>query len=95
MPGRAAEDMYADVLAAEESGVRESLERILACGNLRWRLLAPVGDPADVLWSVANEVGADLIVTGRHGGSLLRGLLQGSVSNRIVHHSDRPVLVVP
>ncbi len=53
------------------------------------------GDPADVLVAVAAEQEADLIVVGSRGLSGLRGLLAGSTSTKLIHLSDRPVVVIP
>ena len=44
---------------------------------------------------VADEVDASLIVTGTHGTTAVQSDLLGSVSNALVHHARRPVLVVP
>jgi nucleotide-binding universal stress UspA family protein len=44
---------------------------------------------------VANEVDATLIVTGTHGNTAVQSGLLGSVSNALVHHARRPVLLVP
>jgi nucleotide-binding universal stress UspA family protein len=44
---------------------------------------------------VADEVDATLIVTGTHGSTAVQSGLLGSVSNALVHHAHRPVLVVP
>jgi len=44
---------------------------------------------------VAGENDVGLIVIGSRGRSGLRAVLLGSVSNGVVHHADRPVLVVP
>ena len=45
--------------------------------------------------NVADEIDAALIVTGTHGATAVQSNLLGSVSNALVHHSRRPVLVVP
>ena len=44
---------------------------------------------------VADEVDAGLIVVGTRGHSGLQSLMIGSVANGVVHHSERPVLVIP
>jgi nucleotide-binding universal stress UspA family protein len=44
---------------------------------------------------VADRVHADCIVIGTHGVTPVQSELLGSVSNAVVHHSRRPVLVVP
>jgi nucleotide-binding universal stress UspA family protein len=44
---------------------------------------------------VAEDIDADLIVAGTHGTTAIRDDALGSVSGALVHHSHRPVLVVP
>lgn len=44
---------------------------------------------------VAGEIDAELIVIGTRGATAVQTALLGSVSNAVVHHSERPVLVVP
>ncbi|RVW01745.1 universal stress protein [Rhodococcus spongiicola] len=43
----------------------------------------------------ANELDADIIVTGTRGTTGLRSLLQSSVADHVLRHSHRPVLIVP
>jgi nucleotide-binding universal stress UspA family protein len=52
-------------------------------------------DIAAVILSVATDVDADVIVLGTRGLSGVKSLVLGSVSRAVLHHADRPVLVVP
>ena len=54
-----------------------------------------LGGPAHVLAEIADEVGADLILTGSRGHSAIGGVLLGSVPQRLLHIAHQPVLVVP
>jgi nucleotide-binding universal stress UspA family protein len=51
--------------------------------------------PAHEIAAVARDVHADLIVAGSRGHTAIGGLLLGSVTNRLLHISPCPVLVVP
>jgi nucleotide-binding universal stress UspA family protein len=44
---------------------------------------------------VADELTAELIVCGTHAATAVESNPLGSVSNALVHHSARPVLIVP
>lgn len=51
--------------------------------------------PAEALIEIGDERDARMIIVGSHGESQLKGMLLGSTANRLLHLSDRPVLVVP
>ena len=51
--------------------------------------------PAKALVELADERDARLIVVGTHGEGPIRGALLGSTPHKLLHISDRPVLVVP
>jgi nucleotide-binding universal stress UspA family protein len=94
LPDHAAEDMYADVLDRAEEAVRDGAGRALDHRDLRWKVVSREGEPASVLCAMAHELGASFVVAGRRGWSTAGELLLGSVSNRLVHRSDCPVLLV-
>jgi nucleotide-binding universal stress UspA family protein len=51
-------------------------------------------DPADALLSVADEVGASMIVVGSKGMHGARRLALGNVPNKVSHHARCNVLIV-
>jgi nucleotide-binding universal stress UspA family protein len=53
------------------------------------------GDAADAILQHADDVGADLIVTGSHGHGLIGRMLIGSVATKIVRSTSISVLGVP
>jgi nucleotide-binding universal stress UspA family protein len=57
-------------------------------------LHAVPGDAADVLVSVATEVGGDLIVVGNRGMGGVRRFILGSVPNKVSHHCPCSLLIV-
>lgn len=53
-----------------------------------------VGRPDEVLVTLAEQEGHDLIVIGTHGRSGLARVLMGSVADRVLRHAPCPVLTV-
>ncbi len=83
-------------------GHRDDIERLLrldwcaALANdreLRWRAELAYGSPADVLMKMGTGLDASFVVVGSRGVGDEQAL--GSTSHHVVHHCDRPVVVVP
>jgi nucleotide-binding universal stress UspA family protein len=53
-----------------------------------------VGEPADEILRVSDELGADLIVVASHGRGFLGRVVAGSVADRIARASSVPVMLV-
>ena len=53
------------------------------------------GNVEEMILKVAGEINADLIVMGTRTHSALSKMFLGSSAQRVMHHSDRPVLIVP
>src|SRR5438477_334580 len=53
-----------------------------------------LGAPATEICRAADELDADLIVLGTHGRTGLRHAILGSVAEKVVRHSKRPVLTI-
>ncbi|MEP7142749.1 MAG: universal stress protein [Ferruginibacter sp.] len=53
------------------------------------------GDCADAILKAANDLKADVIVMGTHSRSGLDKLLMGSIAEKVLHHSDIPLFIIP
>jgi nucleotide-binding universal stress UspA family protein len=53
-----------------------------------------VGQAAEVIARLANELSCDLIVMGTHGRSGIAWLVMGSVASRVLHLAACPVMLV-
>jgi nucleotide-binding universal stress UspA family protein len=53
------------------------------------------GNPSDELLRYSKELGTDILVIGSIGRTGLSKFLLGSVAEKVVRHSDVPVMVVP
>ncbi len=72
----------------------EALERVRAQGvEVEAELLDE--RPTEALLTLAEKHDARAIVVGSYGESPIRGALLGSVPHKLLHLSERPVLVVP
>jgi nucleotide-binding universal stress UspA family protein len=106
LPGRTIESSHPLAPAAEEfdASAREAAERVAADGA---GIAAEAGFDAEPLavesrrgvWQpiveLAEERGARAVIVGSQGLSRVKSALLGSVSNGLVNHCRRPVIVVP
>lgn len=79
------------------AGLREQAEKLSGEGVEASVETAAIvlGGPAHAIEEIAKKADADLIVVGTRGHSAVAGLLLGSVTHRLLHVADRPVLSVP
>ena len=84
-----------ETLGAIEELARKRTAQALDPLDIPWTLQVRAGDPAAELEQAAAEQGADLIVVGSQGHTVVERLLLGSVSTRLTHQAQRPVMVVP
>ncbi|MEJ6397164.1 universal stress protein [Yoonia sp. 208BN28-4] len=88
-----------------ESDVQEAAQKVLdegkalaaraGCEVADENAIVRRGDSADELLAVAQQIKADLIVTGRRGLGNIAGLVMGSTSQRVAHLAHCAVLSVP
>jgi nucleotide-binding universal stress UspA family protein len=80
--------------AHQQQLLAAAAEHARACGLPAPSLRAEVGLPANEIVRVADELGVDQIVMGTHGKGSLGSLFLGSVAQRVLHLTQRPVLLV-
>jgi len=96
--------MFSDVqmardLTAEEIK-REHSELLAMSSHLRQegvnaQAILLSGNAARLILDKASELGAEIIILGSHGHGLLHKALLGSVSESVMQHADRNVMIVP
>jgi nucleotide-binding universal stress UspA family protein len=90
-----AEEKEREHLERQSQGLLETqLEHIRAVGASAAQLHQRFGRPDEEIISLAEELGARLIVLGSRGRGGVRRALMGSVSDSVVRHAHCPVLVV-
>lgn len=65
------------------------------CVELVSNIIVRVGYPTEEILNVADEEGCDLIILGTHGKGFLKRTFLGSVSNAVLHRTQKPVLLIP
>jgi nucleotide-binding universal stress UspA family protein len=69
-------------------------ERVADAGAAVRETHLVMDSPVDAILDLGEEIGADLLVVGSRGHGTLGRLILGSVSEGVVHHATRPVLVL-
>ena len=63
--------------------------------GVRFRAEIVEDEPPQAVMTVADREHADMIVVGRRGRGTFAEALLGSVSHRLAHHAQRPVVIIP
>jgi len=64
-------------------------------GDKTIQTIVKEGDFADSILETASELHADIIVVGSHSRKWLENVLMGSVTEKVLHNSKIPLLIVP
>jgi nucleotide-binding universal stress UspA family protein len=100
--GYAPPGIWGGEIADHEEAIEELGERVLGGARrqaaekgikVREELVPKRG--VEALIEVADAREARMIVVGSFGESALKGIILGSTTNKLLHLTDRPVLVVP
>lgn len=82
-------------LAEQQAAEGAELARAAGLQDVTHRAVADNESIWQTIVDVADELDASLIVTGSRGLAEVRSVLLGSVSNHVLHHAHRPLLIVP
>jgi len=85
-------------MITEKIDNKESQERLIKeykdKGVLKLEIKEIVGDPASEIINEAQEGDYDLVIMRTHGMGATKRFMLGSVTNKVVHHIKKPILVV-
>jgi nucleotide-binding universal stress UspA family protein len=73
----------------------EEIATALRAEGIETHILVTGSRPAETIIDVSEEKDVDVIMLSTHGQGGLDSLLVGSVADRVVQHTHRPVLLVP
>jgi nucleotide-binding universal stress UspA family protein len=74
--------------------LKEQTELVARAGATVTETYLEMDSPVDAILDLSEEIGADLTVVGSRGHGPVERLLLGSISEGVVHHATRPVLVL-
>jgi nucleotide-binding universal stress UspA family protein len=86
-------DVATRISQASQEGLQGALDKRKNCGVAMSAILRD-GPPADEIASVADAIGADLVVLGTHGRRGLRRAIMGSVAEEVIRACRCPVLTI-
>jgi nucleotide-binding universal stress UspA family protein len=99
LPGYAAmpglKDNLMELMLKEGGEAMEEIEEMALGAGVAYEETMAKGDPSEELLKLSSHFGFDLIVMGATGRSGLKKFLLGSVAEKVVRHSQVPVLIVP
>jgi nucleotide-binding universal stress UspA family protein len=100
--GYAPPGIWGGEIAEHEEAIEELGEKVMgrareqaAAAGMEIRQMLVPKRGVDALLEVAEELDARMIVVGTFGEPPLKGIILGATTNRLLHLTERPVLVVP
>jgi nucleotide-binding universal stress UspA family protein len=87
-------EMRERIVKQEEESVRNKVQIISEDEHIPIEMIVRIGDPRDVILSVAKEINASLIVMGSTGKGLGGRILLGSVSTYVTANSQISTMVI-
>jgi len=85
-------------IITEKIDTKKSQDRLIKeykdKGVLKLEIKEIVGDPASEIINEAQEGDYDIVIMRTHGMGATKRFMLGSVTNKVVHHIKKPILVV-
>ena len=96
-PPRSAQPYWENAMQVAKAKLSQLRQQLLALMSpvLQAEIVVVEGSPATVILEAAEQHQIDCIVMATHGRSGVRRLVLGSVTEKVVRSSSRPVLAVP
>jgi len=88
-------DPTPEIQAEEQAYVDAEVAQLAAAGVQAIGKVVCCNQPYKAITDTAEEDGVDLIIMGTHGRTGLSRAVIGSVADRVVRHSNVPVVLVP
>ncbi len=86
-------EMVEDALKKEATRFLDQTKQHLGEDSIK--TMVAEGAFGDTILKVAKDEQADIIVMGRHGRKGIDKLLMGSVAEKVLHHSQVPLFIIP
>ena len=86
-------DVHSILEEDAKSEIKNTLD-IFEKDSVPYTLKVAIGDPAAGIIEIADKEKADLIILGSRGLGAIKGVVLGSVSQKVTYHAACPVMIV-
>lgn len=87
-------DKFIDSLVQSGKSTLDRAKKIFNEKNLPVKTVVEKGDPSNALNSYVHMNAIELVIMGTRGLTSLKGMVLGSVSQKFIHLTDRPVMLI-
>jgi nucleotide-binding universal stress UspA family protein len=87
-------DRFIESLIESGKSTLAKAKKIFDGKNVPVATVIEEGDPASAIINYVHKKGIDLIIMGTRGLTSLKGMVLGSVSQKVIHLSDKPVMLI-
>ncbi len=82
------------LMEEKHESLLQDTKAVFEGGDFKIDTLLQMGNPVEVICELVAKEGYDLVIIGSRGMGELKGLLLGSVSDRVSHLAKCPVLII-